>query len=99
MVCSVSVAIPRRDLSIDRNVGDADFLHGSDERAGLARMPIEKPFPLEGGDVLHDGGLAGEPKMRLDLARAWGDAFFALLVLDEFKDASLPLGEHDFNHG
>ncbi len=33
--------------------------------------------------------------MVLDLARARGDAFFALLGLDEFEDASLPLGQHD----
>jgi hypothetical protein len=33
----------------------------------------------------------------LDLARAWGDAFLPLLSLDEFEDASLPLGQHDPN--
>jgi hypothetical protein len=33
--------------------------------------------------------------MGLNLARARGDSFFALLGLDEFEDASLPLGQHD----
>jgi hypothetical protein len=82
------------DLSVDRNIGDAHFLHRSDERSRFARMTIQKTFPLEGAEVLHDRGLAGEAKMMLDLARARRDSFFPLLGLDEFQNAPLALGEH-----
>ena len=86
-----------RDLSVDRNISDANFLHRSDERSRFARMPIEKTFPLEGAEVLHDRGLAGEAEMMLDLARARRDSFFPLLGLNEFENAPLALGEHVYN--
>ena len=84
----------RGDLSVDRDIRDTDFLHRRDKRARFPGVAIEKAFPLEGAEVLHDRGLAGEAKMMLDLARARRDSFFPLLGLDEFQNASLPLGEH-----
>jgi hypothetical protein len=54
-------------------------------------MTIEKPFALERVKVLHDRCLTGEAKMFLDLARARGHAFLALLTLDKIEDAFLPL--------
>jgi hypothetical protein len=58
-------------------------------------VPIQKSLSLQCGDVLHHRRLAGEPKMILDLARARRDTFLALLALNEIKDASLPLCQHE----
>ena len=85
---------PRGNLSINRNVGDANFLHRRNQGARLARMPIEKTFALERGNVLHDGGLAGETKMALDFARAWRDPFLALLALDKIENVFLTVRQH-----
>ena len=58
-------------------------------------MPVEKSFPLERVEVLHDRSLTGETEMRLDFPRARRDPFFPLLGLDELQDVSLPIGEHE----
>ena len=44
----------RWDLAVDRNVRDADLLHRGNEGARFPSVAIEEPFPLQGGDVLHD---------------------------------------------
>jgi hypothetical protein len=56
------------------------------------RVPIEKSFALECGQVLHDRSLTGEAEMLLNFPRARRDTFFALLVLDKIENASLPIG-------
>ena len=84
----------RWNLSINRNVGDANFLHRRNQGARLARMPIEKTFALERGNVLHDRGLAGETKMALDFARAWGNPFLALFVLNKIENVFLTVRQH-----
>src|SRR5690348_7479168 len=83
-----------RDLSVDGDIGDADFLNGCNERARFARMAIQESFALEGGDVLHHRGLAGKTEMTLDFACAWGDAFLTLFTLNEIEHASLAIGQH-----
>ena len=85
---------PRGNLSINRDVGDAHFLHWSNQGARLARMPIEKTFALERGNVLHDRGLACETKMALDFARAWCNSFLALLALDKIENVFLTVRQH-----
>src|SRR5205814_4337268 len=71
------------DLPVDRNIGNSD-LHGRcNLRPCLSRMAIEKPFSLEGGNVLHDGCLAGKAEMILNFASAGRHAFFALLALNK----------------
>src|SRR5205807_6554158 len=85
---------PGRDLPINRNVRDPNFLHWSDERTRLASVTIEKSFAFQSGDVLHDGCLARETEVVLDFACAWGDSFFALLGLNEIEHAFLPIGQH-----
>ncbi len=62
-------------------------------------MALEKSFPLEGGEVLHYRSLTGETKMALDLARARGDSFFALLALDKIEDALLSFRQHELSIG
>jgi len=83
-----------RDLSVDRDISDPDFLHRGDESTRFAGVTIEKTFALEGGKVLHDRRLAGEAKMILDFACAGGDAFLALLALNKIKHTSLAVGQH-----
>src|SRR3984893_8313862 len=85
---------PRGNLSVNRNVGDANFLHRCNQSACLARMPIEKTFALERGNVLHDRCLAGETKMALDFARAWRNSFLALLALDKIENVFLTVRQH-----
>ena len=87
IVCSVERRHSGRNLPVNRYVGDAHLLHRRDQRAGLAGVAVQKAFPLQRVDVLHHRSLAGEAEMMLDFARARGDAFFALLGLDEFQDA------------
>src|ERR1041385_3366478 len=82
------------NVSINRNVGNAYFLHRRNQRARLASMPIEETFALEGGDVLHNRGLTGEAEMTLDLARARRDSLFPLLALDKIENAFLTIGQH-----
>ena len=83
-----------RDLTVNRYIGYAHFLHGGDQRPGLPRVAVQEAFALEGVDVLHHRCLAREAEMMLDFARAGRDPFFALLGLDKFQDASLSLREH-----
>src|ERR1043166_8314256 len=82
------------NVSINRNVGNAYFLHRRNLRARLASMPIEETFALEGGDVLHNRGLTGEAEMTLDLARARRDSLFPLLALDKIENVFLTIGQH-----
>src|SRR6476619_7974144 len=84
----------RGNLAVNRHIGDANFLDWRNEGARLASVTVEKTFALQGGDVLHHRSLARETEVRLDLAGARCDSLFALLGLDEFQDASLPLGKH-----
>src|SRR3954470_5782494 len=84
----------RRDLTVNRYVGYTHLLNRGDESTGLARVAVQKTFPLQRVDVLHDRGLARKTEMMLDLARAGGNPFLALLRLDELQDVSLPLREH-----
>src|ERR1700681_2348375 len=72
----------RRDLPVNRYIGDTHLLHWCDERPGLARVAIQKAFPFERVDVLHHRCLTGEAEMMLDLTCAWRHAFFTLLQLD-----------------
>ena len=58
-------------------------------------MPVEKTFSLQCRDILHHGGLAGEPEVILDLARARRKTLFALLALNKIKHGPLPFGQHD----
>lgn len=81
-----------RDLAVNGHVGDSDFLDRRNERTRFPGMAIEKTFPFQRGDVLHHRSLARETEVLLNFARAWRQAFFALLGLDEFQNASLPLG-------
>ena len=83
-----------RDLPVDWNVGDSDFHSWSNQRAGFARVAIEKPLSLQRSNVLHHRCLAGEPKMTLDFACAGRDPLLALLALNKIKNASLPLRQH-----
>ncbi len=83
-----------RNLSVNRDVVDPDFLDRRDQRARFASVTLKKSFLLERGDVLHHRRLTGEPKMALDLARARGDAFFALLALNEIENLSLAIRKH-----
>ena len=82
------------NLAIDRHVGDADFLDRRDERPRFPSVAIEKPFPFQRREVLHNRSLAGEAEVMLDLPRARRKTLLALLGLDEFQNASLPLGQH-----
>jgi len=83
-----------RDLSVNRYIGDPDFLHRGDKSTRFAGVAIEKSFAREGGNVLHNRSLAGEAKMILDFARAGGDTFFTLLALNKIKHTSLAIGQH-----
>src|SRR4051794_4845047 len=83
-----------RDLPVNRNVRDPNFLHRRNERPRFSGVPIEETLPFQGCDVLHDGGLAREPEVVLNFTRAWRDPFFPLLRLDEFQDSSLPVRQH-----
>ena len=84
----------RRDLPVDRNISNPD-LHGrSDQRPGFARMPIEKAFSLERGNVLHYGCLAGEAEMVLNFTRAGVIPFSRCSRWMKSRTLSLPLGQH-----
>jgi len=83
-----------RDLSVNRYIGDLDFLHRGDKSTRFAGVAIQKSFARQGRNVLHDRSLAGEAKMILDFARAGGDAFYALFALDKIKHTSLAIGQH-----
>jgi len=85
---------PGGNLSINRNISDANLLHRRNQGTCLARMPIEKAFALERGNVLHDRCLAGETKMTLDFARAWRNPFLALLALDKIENVFLTVRQH-----
>src|SRR6266480_839184 len=89
----------RRNLAVNRDVVDPDFLYGRDQGARFAGVALEKPFPLESGEVLHHRSLTGETKMALDLPRARRDSFLALLALDEIEDALLSLRQHELSIG
>jgi hypothetical protein len=78
---------------------DPDLLDRRDKRAGFAGVTLKKSFLLERSDVLHHRRLAGESEMILDLARARGDALFALFALDEMENASLAVGQHELSIG
>ena len=80
-----------RNLTVDRHIGDADFLDGRDQRARFAGMTLQKSFPLERGDVLHNRRLTGESKVTLDFARARSESCVALLALNEIQNASLSI--------
>src|SRR5437868_5587908 len=88
-----------RNFAVNRDVVDPHFLHRRDQGARFAGMALQKSFPLEGSEVLHYRSLTGEAKMALDLARARGDSFFALLALDEIEDAFLSLRQHERSIG
>src|SRR4029453_4436563 len=82
------------NLTVNWNVGNPN-LHGwRNQRSRFARMPVEKPFSLQCRDVLHHRCLAGEAEMILDFARAWRNAFLALLTLNKIKHPPLPVGQH-----
>jgi len=81
-----------RNLAVNRNVSDSDFLYRRNERARLTCMSIKKAFSLQHAEVLHDRGLTGEAEMILDFPGARGDSFFPLLALNEIEDLPLPLG-------
>ena len=83
-----------RDLPINGDISDPNFLHRGDERARFAGVTIEKSFAFQGCDVLHDRGLAGETEVVLNFARARRDSFLALLGLNEIEYAFLPIGQH-----
>ena len=83
-----------RDLPINGDISDPDFLHRRDERARFAGVTIEKSFAFQSCDVLHDRGLAGETEVVLNFARARRDSFLALLGLNEIEHAFLPIGQH-----
>src|SRR5204862_5425588 len=81
-----------RNLAVNRNVSDSDFLYRRNEGSRLARVSIKNPFALQQPEVLHDRRLTGEAEMMLDFPRAAGDSFFPLLTLNEIEDLLLPLG-------
>src|SRR6266487_2929293 len=82
------------NLSINRDVGNADFLDWCNQSARLTCMSIKKTFAFECGDVLHDRCLAGEAEMTLNFAGARCDPFFPLLVLDKIENVFLTIGQH-----
>src|SRR6266852_8213639 len=82
------------NLSINRDVGNADFLNWCNQSARLACMSIKKTFTFERGDVLHDRCLTGEAEMTLNFAGARRDPFFPLLVLDKIENVFLTIGQH-----
>src|SRR5256885_9032092 len=84
----------RRNLAVNWNVADPDFLHWRNECPRSASVAIEQTFSLQRREVLHHGSLASEPEMMLDLPRARRDPFFALFRLNEFQNVSLPFGQH-----
>src|SRR5215471_13308932 len=84
----------RRDLAIDRNIGNPDFHGWSNQRSRLARMPIQEALALQRGEVLHHRCLASKPEMILDFARAGRDPFLALLSLDKIEHVFLTIREH-----
>ena len=84
----------RRDLAINRHIGDSYFLSRRDQCARFAGVTLEKSFSFERGDVLHHRSLASKMKMTLDLARARGESFVALLALNEIEDAFLAMSQH-----
>src|SRR5438046_10208399 len=84
---------PSRNLTVNWNVGNPN-LHGwRNQRSSFAREPVEKTFSLECCDVLHDGCLAGESEMVLDLASARRDACVSLLAWSNIKEAPFALRE------
>src|SRR4030095_4171362 len=85
-----------RDLPVNWNIGDPDFHSWSNQRPGLARVPVKKTFALQRRDVLHHRSLTREPKMTLDFARAWRNPFFSLLALDKVEHSLLPFRQHTF---
>src|SRR5215831_17969834 len=89
----------RRDLSIDRHIVDPHLLDRRDQRPRFAGVTLEKSFLLERGDVLHYRRLTREPKMTLDFARARRNAFLALLSLNEMKNVSLSVRQHELSIG
>jgi hypothetical protein len=84
----------RRDLAINRHIGNSDFLNRRDQCARFAGVTLEKSFSFERRDVLHHRSLTGKMKMTLDLARARGKSFVALLALNEIENAFLAMSQH-----
>ena len=89
----------RRNLAVDRHIMNTHFLNRRDQGAGFAGVTLQKSFPLERAEVLHDRGLTGEPKMTLDLARARGQSALSLLALNKIENFSLPLSQHELSIG
>src|SRR5882757_4017049 len=85
---------PRRNLPVNRYVGDPYFLYRCNECPCLACVAVEEAFARQCLDVLHHRCLAREAEMMLDFPRAWRHPFFTLLRLDEFQNASLSFREH-----
>ena len=82
------------NFAIDRDVDHPALRRGRDQGPRFARVALEKAFPLEHSQVLHDRGLTRETEVLLNLARARRQPFGALFRLDELQDIFLPGSEH-----
>src|SRR4051794_3642624 len=85
------------NLAVNRYIHDPHLLDRRDERARFSGMAVDKTFPLECVEVLHDRRLTGEAEVLLNLARTRRDSFLALFALNESEDVSLTIGEHGQN--
>jgi hypothetical protein len=83
-----------RHFAINWNIRDSKFLVGRNQRSGFPRLPVDETLALQDGNVLHHRCLTAKAEVVLNFARARGNSFLPLLVLNELQDVSLPISKH-----
>jgi hypothetical protein len=79
----------------DRDVEDfgAVEVFGEDDGAGHVGVALDDAFFLEGAEVAHGGGLAGEAEVPLDFTCGGHDAIFTLVLPEKVEQLALPVRE------
>lgn len=70
-----------------------------DDGASHVGVTLDDAFFLEGAEVAHRGGLAGEAEVPLDFPRGRHDAVFALVLPEKVEQLALPVREGDLGIG
>ena len=70
-----------------------------DDGASHVGVTLDDAFFLEGAEVAHGGGLAGEAEVPLDFPGGGHDAVFALVLPEKVEQLALPVREGDLGIG
>lgn len=70
---------------------------GEDDGASHVGVTLDDALFLQGAEVAHGGGLAGEAEVPLDFPRGGHDAVFALVLPEKVEQLALPVREGDLS--